>query len=119
MSPEASNRAHRWFVAYVAALVVLYLLMAAGGVFLLLFDFGLTAAEVDELRFQGGALVIVGIAFAIVYGVGLFLPRKQWGWVYGLVLLGLGMTSCCTWPATIPLLIAWLKPEMKARFGMT
>ncbi len=35
------------------------------------------------------------------------------------VLIGLGLTSCCTWPATIPLIIQWLKPEMKARFGRT
>ena len=51
--------------------------------------------------------------------MGVFLPRRSWGLSLGLVLIGLGMASCITWPATIPLLIGWLKPGMKARFGAT
>jgi hypothetical protein len=27
------------------------------------------------------------------------------------------MLTCCTLPAAIPILIAWLKPETKAAFG--
>jgi hypothetical protein len=27
------------------------------------------------------------------------------------------MTSCCLWPITIPLIIQWVKPEMKRMFG--
>jgi hypothetical protein len=32
------------------------------------------------------------------------------------VTIGLGMTSACTLPICIPLLIFWLKPETKAFF---
>ena len=119
LSIEGANRNHRWFLVYVAAFVLLYLAMVAIGIFLLLYDFTGTAAEVEELRINGGALVVIGAAFLVLYAVGLFLPRRPWGWVYGVVLIALGMSSCLTLPATIPLLIAWLKPEMKARFQMS
>ena len=119
LSIEAAKRNHRWFLVYVAAFVLLYLGMVAFGLLLLLYPFSGTAAEVEELRTNGGVFVVIGAAFLVVYAVGLFLPRRQWGWVYGVVLIGLGMSSCLTLPATIPLLIAWLKPEMKARFQMS
>jgi hypothetical protein len=38
-------------------------------------------------------------------------------WVFGLVLICLGLSSACCLPACIPLLIFWLKPEMKAFYG--
>lgn len=114
----SADRAYRWFVVYVIAMMVLCVLYAIGGAFLLLYDFdSLTAAERDELRFQGGILLFIGLGYLVVNAVGLFLPRKPWGWVYGLILIGFGLASCCTWPATIPLMIQWVKPEMKARFG--
>ena len=118
LSLEGANRAHRWFVVYVVAMMLLYLGLLAVGLFLLLYDFT-DVTDVDELRFQGGAFLVMGFALLAVHAVGLFLPRRPWGWVYGLVLIGLGLTSCITWPATIPLIIAWLKPEMKARFRST
>jgi hypothetical protein len=34
-----------------------------------------------------------------------------------MVLIALGMLSCYCWPLSIPLLIAWSKPEIKAYFG--
>jgi hypothetical protein len=36
--------------------------------------------------------------------------------MYDLVLICIGMTSCCILPAAIPLLIFWLKPEAKNWF---
>jgi hypothetical protein len=38
-------------------------------------------------------------------------------WVYDLVVICLGMTSACILPASVPLLIFWLKPEVKSHFG--
>ena len=110
------EKAYRWFVVYCAAMVALYVLLAALGAFLLAYDFDVTSEEQTELRIQGAALLVTGVGLTVVFAIGLFLPRRSWGWAYGLVLLILGMTSCCTWPATIPLLIQWLKPEMKGRF---
>ena len=43
--------------------------------------------------------------------VGLFWNRGLGGWIYNLILIVLGMTSCCTWPITIPLMIFWIKQK--------
>ncbi|MGB7159266.1 MAG: hypothetical protein WBD40_14450 [Tepidisphaeraceae bacterium] len=59
----------------------------------------------------------MGVPLAAVFGVAPFLPRRPWVWIYDLVLICLGLTSICCMPATIPLLIFWLKPEAKAWFG--
>jgi hypothetical protein len=40
-------------------------------------------------------------------------------WIYQIVLIGLGLTSVCCLPATVPLLISYVKPEVKAWFEPT
>ena len=65
----------------------------------------------------GGVYAAFGLVFAGAFAVGLLMPRKPWAWIYGIVLIALGMTSACCIPATIPLLIFWIKPEAKAFFG--
>lgn len=52
-------------------------------------------------------------ALAIGYIIAPFLPRKPWVWVYGIVAICIGFSNCCLLPATIPILIFWLKPETK------
>lgn len=47
----------------------------------------------------------------------LVLGPWPWLWTYDLVIICLGMTSTCILPASIPLLIFWLKPETKRYFG--
>jgi hypothetical protein len=111
------SKAYKWFVVYVVAMVLLYVVCTVGGAFALFYDFDVTDSEAEEIKVQAGIFMVVGFAMLVVFAIGLFLPRRPWAWVYGLILLGLGLTSCCTWPITIPLLIQWLKPEMKARFG--
>ena len=32
-------------------------------------------------------------------------------------LIAIGLTSCCTIPASVPLLVGWLKPDLRAWFG--
>ena len=63
------------------------------------------------------ALLLVGLAFAIAFALVFVFPRKHWAWIYGLVLICIGMSSCCILPAAIPLLIFWLKPEVKSWFN--
>jgi hypothetical protein len=46
-----------------------------------------------------------------------FAGRKKWVWILHLVLIALGFTSCACWPFCIPLIFAWLKPEVKAWYG--
>lgn len=58
----------------------------------------------------------VGVVMLPLYGVAPFLPRGKVAWIYGIVLLAMGLTSCCFIAFSIPLFIFWLKPETRAYF---
>ena len=109
-----------WFKVYAIGMTVLYLLVAAGGAFLLAMDWtGDPDVDPVEMRINGIALLVVGPPFAIAFLVALFLPLRKWAWIYDLVLICLGLTSCCFWPICIPLLVFWLKQETRQWFGWT
>ena len=114
---KASNAAYAWFKVYVGVLTAIYLICVVVGVVLLFAPFGGSSEDIMGQRLNGAVYGFIGLVCLVVYGIGLFLPKRPWAWVYGIVLIGLGMSSCCLLPATIPLLIFWLKPEMKARFN--
>lgn len=110
-----------WFKVYAAFMVLLYVLVAVFGVFLIsnpdIFvddsGTGPSNAPTDEMEatIMGVIYGGLGVVLAIAFAIGLFTPRKFWGWIYNLVLICIGLTSCCFWPATIPLLIFWIKDE--------
>ncbi|HEX8144020.1 MAG TPA: hypothetical protein VF553_15580 [Pyrinomonadaceae bacterium] len=118
---ERARKVWKGFVAYCIFMALLYLFVAAIGGALLYLAQGSMAGgkDVAELRIQGVIFLFVGIALVIPYAIGPFVKGKSWGWVYGIVLIAIGLTSCCLWPATIPLIIHWVKPEMKAFFGQS
>ncbi len=62
-------------------------------------------------------LFVIGLPLTIACALPFLLPAKPWVWVYNLIIICLGLTSCCFLPATIPLLIHWIKPETKAWFN--
>ena len=107
-----------WFKAYAGFMALLYLAVLAGGVFLLLKDWT-TVPDVDpvEMRINGWVLTAVGPPLMLAFGLALFLPLKKWVWIYDVVLIGIGLTSCCFWPVCIPLLIFWVRPETRRWFG--
>ena len=70
-----------------------------------------------ELLTNGIVLAVVGLPFAIASALPFFFPRKPWVWIYNLEIITIGMTSCCCLPACVPLLIFWLKPEIKIWYG--
>jgi MFS family permease len=109
-----------WYKVYAGFMTALYLVLAVAGAFLVAYAADLADADHDEVELQmmGVLYGVLGIAFAIVFAVGLFVPRRKWGWIYSIVLICIGLTSCCTLPACIPLLIFWVKPETKRYFGM-
>jgi hypothetical protein len=106
-----------WFITYCVLMALMYLLLAAAGVFLL------TAAPAGrnrdpvEMQIQGVIFTVMGLPLFAAFAAGPFLPKRPWVWIYNMVLICLGLTSMCCLPATIPLLIFWLKPETKLWFG--
>ena len=112
----ATPAVYPWFVAYCILMALLYVATAAMGI---MFMFVEPDQEMSatEAKVMGTIMVIVGLAFFVPYAIAPFLPRKSWVWIFGLVLICIGLTSACCLPACIPLLIFWLKPEMKAFYG--
>jgi hypothetical protein len=114
---RASPSVWIWYVVYCGLMALLYLIVAAAGLFVLLIDPAQFGEDAVILRIQGVLFLVLGLLFVIPFGAAPFLPKKPWVWIYGLVLIALGMTSVCCLPATIPLLIFWLKPETRRFFG--
>ena len=71
----------------------------------------------EEVKLQGTMMLALGFIFLIPFAIAPFLPKVPWVWVYGIVMIAIGMTSLCCLPATIPLLIFWIKPEARQYFG--
>jgi drug/metabolite transporter (DMT)-like permease len=99
-------------------MALLYLLAAVMGVVFLFIEPDRDMSAL-EAKIMGSLFLILGFVFFGAYALAPFLPRKSWVWVFGLVLICIGLTSACCLPVCIPLLIFWLKPEMKAFYGRT
>jgi hypothetical protein len=98
-----------WYVAYCLAMALLYLACVG---------FGCLMPFIEDTSPSEGvfmAIVFVGICLPLfmLYAAAPFLPRSRFAWYYGFVTIGIGLTSCCTLPFSIALLIQWLKPEVK------
>lgn len=110
-----------WYRVYCVLMALLYLACAVGGVFLLLYADSIAAAAEEDpmaLKIQGGVFSIMGVPFFLLYAFAPFLSKGKFAWIYGFVTIGIGLTSVCCMPATIPLLIFWLKDDTKRFFGV-
>ena len=106
----------RWYLAYSISLAAVYLLLAIAGVVL----FVLTqngSIPFDDPPFIFAIYTCVGLPLGVAFGITPFLPKRKWAWIYHLVAICIGLTSICCMPASIPLLIFWIKPETKAFFN--
>lgn len=119
--PTGTPAVVMWFRVYCGFLAFMNVLVMGLGIFIVVAGSSTPelreAANGMEPAIIGALYAVLGFAFAVAYSVGLFIPRKPWGWIAGIVLIALGMTSLCCLPAAIPLLIFWLKPETKSYFG--
>lgn len=109
-----------WFKVYAAINAIVYGLVFALGVFMMVvpgFDpTGSSSPELGPIVFgiiYGG----MGLLFAVPYTIALFLRPKKWVYVFDLVLICIGLMSCACWPISIPLLIYWFNPDVRAYFG--
>jgi hypothetical protein len=73
--------------------------------------------EAMVLKIQFGVMLAVSAPLAALFGIAPLLPKRRAAWIYGFVTIGIGMTSACCLPATIPLLLFWIKPETKEFFS--
>lgn len=104
-----------WYKVYLGVLGFMYAGVAVMG---LIFFFGpFTAEDLDgmEPKLMGGIYATMGIVLLIPFIVGFFLPKSKGAWIYHLVLICIGMSGC-TIVGCIPLLIFWIKPEVKDYF---
>ena len=114
--PETRPGVLPWFNAYCILMALLYGVFAVLGVVLLFVPANSQSDRIAAM-IQGFVFLGLGVGLSGVFGVAPFLPRRPWVWIYDLVLICLGLTSVCCLPATIPLLVYWLKPEAKWWFG--
>jgi hypothetical protein len=112
----ATPPVYKWFVVYCVLMALLYLMLAVMGIVYMFIEPDKDMSA-EEARLMSAVFLIMGLALFTPYALAPFLPRKSWVWVYGLVLICLGLSSACCLPVCIPLLIYWLKPEMKEFYG--
>lgn len=114
---QTGRKVYFWYRVYCSALVVLYLVAAILGAIAIVGSYGANV-EKPEDAFKGGiVLLIFGGVLAVVYLTGVILSPKSATWIWGIVLIALGMISVCLLPFTLPLLLFWLKPATQNYFG--
>jgi len=111
-----------WFRVYCGFMTAVYALLGLASIGLIVFSAEIAASDKDEMPrafvlAYAIFLVVLGLALAAAFAAPFFLAPKPWVWIYDLVLIAVGLTSCACWPITIPLLIHWIKPETKEYFG--
>jgi len=114
----ATPPVYKWFIVYCVLMALLYLLTGVMGIVFMFMEPDQDMSE-TEAKIMGVVLLVLGLVFFVAYAAAPFLPRQNWAWVFGLVLICVGLTSACCLPVCVPLLIFWLKPEMKAFYGKT
>jgi len=116
--PDHTPKVICWFKVYAALFAALYLACAALSlVFLILREPVSLDMSREEALITGALMLIIGLPLCAAFILPFFLRPRPWVWVYDLVLICIGLTSPCCMPASIPLLVYWLKPEARAYFG--
>ena len=106
-----------WFIVYCVVMALMYLCVAGIGSVFFFVDPGELEMEPFEAVAAGVIYSGLGVSLLAVFAVAPFLPRRKWVWIYDLVVICVGMTSCCTLPACVALLIFWIRPETRQFFG--
>ena len=108
---------------YAGAFTLMYVLCVLGGGAILtmgILGIGMSRRhDAVESIVRGVAMVIVGIPLAILSAMAFFGIEKRTKTMYTmhLVLHALGCMSCCCLPMAVPMLLQWLKPDVKAWYG--
>jgi hypothetical protein len=114
---ERGRKVFFWYKIYAVFMALLYAGVAAMGGLILVFGAQARGKDATDAMIAGPVYLVIGAILFVPFAVAPFLSKKPWHWIYHIVLICIGLTSCCFMPVTIPLLINWLKPETKAIFG--
>ena len=94
-------------------MLLLYVAVILIGIVMVVFSGDIAAddpsSDAGEVAVIGVVYAVLGLGMSALFAVGFFWRKGNGAWIYQIILIVLGMTSCCTWPATIPLLIYWVK----------
>lgn len=118
--PTHTPSAVVWFKAYAALMAMSYIALFGFSVFLMVAPVaGASKSTADFIPglVMGGIYGLVSVVFGVPYVLALVLKPRKWVHTLHMVLIALGFLSCCWWPFSIPLIIAYGKPEVKAWFG--
>jgi hypothetical protein len=107
------------FKAYAALMLLSGVVLFAFGVMMFLVPtFGSGAPHLGLSEAIAGTFYAGwGTLQAVPCLVALFAKPRPWVWTFDMIIVALGMVICYCWPLSIPLLIFWTKPEVKAHFG--
>jgi hypothetical protein len=98
-------------------MAAMYAILLRGFLFVFFGDAsGLVRGRIEGL-ITGVMVLGICVPLCAAFTAGIFLKPAPWVWVYDIVLIAIGLTSCLTMIASIPLLIQWLKPEVQRYFG--
>lgn len=62
-------------------------------------------------------LSIFPLVFLVAFAAGPFVPRNRFGWIYGIVLIALGIFSAMI-VVSVPLLLFWMQKDSRHYYGM-
>ena len=114
---QTGRKTYFWYRIYCSFLAILYSALAVLGAVAIAGSYGVNVDKPAD-AFRGGVILLAfGGIFAVIYLTGVILSPRPASWIFGIVLIALGMTSVCFLPFVLPLLIFWLKPETQIYFG--
>lgn len=100
-----------WYRVFAVAQPLWYVVALVGWALTMPVGTGSLVTPLLDLRLHVASIAILG-AF---YGFAALVPYRPWGWTVGLVAIALGLATCLA-PASVALLVFWLRPETKAAF---
>lgn len=107
-----------WFRVYAGCMAGLYGLVFLVGAACLIWGIS-SAPPADKPLFlvMGAMYGSIGFLFGVAYSLAFSFKPTPFAWVYHLVLICIGFGGCPTIAASIPLLIYWIKPEIRRYYG--
>jgi len=107
-----------WYQLYAGALALLYLAVVGFGIFVVVLGLEASGSAQVEALIQGVIFTGMGVVFGLASAASIFFPRTKWAHTTHIIILALGMTSCCCLPVCIPILMRYNKPDVKRWFGI-